>query len=73
VLGAEAPTISPASLDKGRHRLAETVAGGPPDAKKALLRPWSMKSGWTPQGGAGFFRVPIGPVIADAPDQQGKV
>lgn len=53
--------------------MAETVAGGPPDAKKALLRPWSMKSGWTPQGGAGFFRVPIGPVIADAPDQQGKV
>ena len=74
VLDAETPTIPRRALDKVRRRVSDTIATGAPEAKKALLQ--ALIAEIRVEGRKAvrpFFRVPADPVIADAPDQQGKV
>jgi site-specific DNA recombinase len=74
VLDAETPTITRKALAKVRRRVADTIATGAPEAKKALLQALVAEIRVEDRKAVRpFFRVPVDPVIADAPDQQGKV
>jgi site-specific DNA recombinase len=73
-LNAETPTITRKALDKVRRRVADTIATGAPEAKKALLQALVAEIRVEDRKAVRpFFRVPTEPAIADAPDQQGKV
>jgi site-specific DNA recombinase len=74
IVDAETPTITREELDKIRRRVADAIATGAPETKKALLQ--ALVAEVRVEGRKmvrPFFRVPVTPDPARAPDQQGKV
>jgi hypothetical protein len=74
ILDTEAPRITRKELERVRRGIAEAIATGAPETKKALLQ--ALVAQVRVEGRKmvrPFFRVPVTPDLADAPDQQGKV
>ena len=74
ILDTEAPRITRRELERVRRGIAEAIATGAPETKKALLQ--ALVAQVRVEGRKmvrPFFRVPVTPDLADAPDQQGKV
>jgi len=74
IADAEPPTISRKELKEVRRRVADAIATGTPETKKALLQALVAEVGVEGrQVVRPFFRVPVEPAALESPGQQGKV
>src|SRR6266508_4274344 len=74
VLDADPPRITRRDLAKVRRQVADTIASGAPEAKKALLQALVAEIRVESRKAVRpFLRVPIDATTAEAPDQQKKV
>ncbi len=74
VLDAETPTITRRELAKGRRHVADTIASGAPEAKKALLQALVAEIRVESRKAVRpFFRVPIDATAASGPRQHAFV